>query len=126
MATYDMTSSSTTGVGADSVALLPGQNTHHFMYNVEAYLDIDDMVAKGVDPDVALAAAKETPAATGNTPVDETVYKCIFCRDVSGTTTQYFVHIEDETLHKATGYDASTLADSDLTREEIETLDATY
>ena len=47
MATYDMTSSSTTGVGADSVALLPGQNTHHFMYNVEAYLDIDDMVAKG-------------------------------------------------------------------------------
>tara|TARA_X000001382_G_C3086579_1_gene152177 strand:- start:51 stop:575 length:525 start_codon:yes stop_codon:yes gene_type:complete len=47
MATYDMTSSSTTGVGADSVAILPGQNTHHFMYNVEAYLDIDDMVAKG-------------------------------------------------------------------------------
>lgn len=47
MATYDMTSSDTTGVGADSVALLPGQNTHHFMYNVEAYLDIDDMVAKG-------------------------------------------------------------------------------
>ena len=47
MATYDMTSSSTTGVGADSVAILPGQNTHHFMYYVEAYLDIDDMVAKG-------------------------------------------------------------------------------
>jgi len=41
MATYDMTSSSTTGVGADSVAILPGQNTHHFMYNVEAYLDIN-------------------------------------------------------------------------------------
>ena len=39
----------------------------------------DDMVAKGVDPDVALANAKETPP-TGNTPVDETVYKCI-CRD---------------------------------------------
>jgi len=86
----------------------------------------DDMVAKGVDPDVALAAAKESPAATGNTPVDETVYKCIFCRDVSGTTTQYFEHIENETLHKATGYDASTLVVSDLTREEIETLDATY
>jgi hypothetical protein len=45
----------------------------------------DDMTAKGVDPDVALANAKENPAATGNTPVDETVYKCIFCRDVSGT-----------------------------------------
>ena len=86
----------------------------------------DDMVAKGVDPDVALAAAKETPAAIGNTPVDETEYKCIFCRDVSGTITQYFEHIENGTLHKATGYDASTLADSDLTREEIETLDATY
>ena len=37
----------------------------------------DDMVAKGVDPDVALANAKEVPAATGNTPVDEDVYKCI-------------------------------------------------
>ena len=54
MATYDMTSSSTTGVGADSVALLPGQNTHHFMYNVEAYLDIDDMVAMLRDGTVAL------------------------------------------------------------------------
>ena len=78
------------------------------------------MVAKGVDPDVALANAKEAPAATGNTPVDETVYKCIFCRDVSGTMTQYFEHIEDETLHKATGYDASTLTDSDLTQKKLE------
>ena len=86
----------------------------------------DDMVAKGIDPDVALANAKEAPAAAGNTPVDETVYKCIFCRDVSGTITQYFEHIEDETLHKATGYDASTLTASDLTLEEIRTLDATY
>lgn len=86
----------------------------------------DDMVAKGVDTDVALADAKESPAATGNTPVDETVYKCIFCRDVSGTMTQYFEHIENGTLHKATGYDNSTLADSDLTLEQIRTLDATY
>ena len=47
MATYDMTSSSTTGVGANSVALLPGVSMNHSMYNVEAYLDIDDLVAKG-------------------------------------------------------------------------------
>jgi hypothetical protein len=86
----------------------------------------DDMTAKGVDPDVALAAAKETPSATGNTPVDQTVYKCLFSRDVSGTITQYFEHIDNETLHKATGYDASTLATSDLTLDEIRTLDATY
>ena len=86
----------------------------------------DDMTAKGVDPDVALANAKENPAADGNTPVDETVYKCIFCRDVSGTITQYFEHIDNGTLHKATGYDNSTLAVSDLTLDEIRTLDATY
>ena len=86
----------------------------------------DDMTAKGVDPDVALANAKENPAATGNTPVDETVYKCIFCRDVSGTITQYFEHIDNGTLHKATGYDNSTLAVSDLTLDEIRTLDASY
>ena len=86
----------------------------------------DDMVAKGVDPDVALANAKETPAASGNTPVDETEYKCIFCRDVSGTPTQYFIKLADNTLWKATGYDNSTLATSDLTADEIATLDGTY
>jgi hypothetical protein len=86
----------------------------------------DDMVAKGVDPDVALAHAKETPAATGNTPVDETEYKCIFCRDVSGTATQYFIKLADNTLWKATGYDNSTLASADLDADAIATLDATY
>ena len=79
----------------------------------------DDMVAKGVDPDVALAKAKETPAAVGNTPVDEDVYKCIFCRDVSGTMTQYFKKYSDDSLWKATGYDASTLVESDKTEAEI-------
>lgn len=86
----------------------------------------DDMVAKGVDPDVALANAKETPEASGNTPVDETVYKCIFCRDVSGVPTQYFEKISDGTLWKATGYDNSTLATSDLDETGIADLDATY
>ena len=47
MATYDMTSSSTTGVGASTIAALPGVIMNHSMYNVEAYLDIDDLVAKG-------------------------------------------------------------------------------
>ena len=79
----------------------------------------DDMTAKGVDPDVALANAKENPAATGNTPVDETVYKCIFCRDVSGTITQYFEHIHQYTekcvksikiTHKAIMYNITTFS----------------
>jgi hypothetical protein len=86
----------------------------------------DDLTAKGLDPDVVLANAKETPAADGNTPVDETLYKCIFCRDVSGTMTQYFIKIADDSLWKATGYDNSTLATSDLTADEIATLDETY
>jgi len=47
MATYDMTSSDTTGVGASTIAALPGVSMNHSMYNVEAYLDIDDLVAKG-------------------------------------------------------------------------------
>jgi len=86
----------------------------------------DDLTAKGLDPDVVLANSKETPAATGNTPVDEALYKCIFCRDVSGTATQYFIKLADDSLWKATGYDASTLATADLTAEEIDTLDGTY
>ena len=47
MATYDMTSSDTTGVGANTIVALPAVSTNHSMYNVEAYLDIDDKVAKG-------------------------------------------------------------------------------
>ena len=47
MATYDMTSSDTTGVGANTIAALPAVSMNHSMYNVEAYLDIDDLVAKG-------------------------------------------------------------------------------
>ena len=47
MATYDMTSSDTTGVGASTIAALPAVSMNHSMYNVEAYLDIDDLVAKG-------------------------------------------------------------------------------
>ncbi len=47
MATYDMTSSDTTGVGASTTAVLPGKSMNHVMYNIEAYLDIDDLVAKG-------------------------------------------------------------------------------
>ena len=86
----------------------------------------DDLTAKGLDPDVVLANSKETPAADGNTPVDESVYKCIFCRDVSGTPTQYFEKIADGTLWKATGYDSSTLASSDLDAAGIEALEATY
>lgn len=82
-----------------------------------------DLIAKGVDISVM---GKQTPNADGNTPVDESVYKCIFCRDVDGTPTQYFEKISDGTLWKATGYDSSTLATSDLDAEAIDTLDATF
>ena len=47
MATYDMTDADTVGVGADSIAALPSKKDSHVMYNIEATLDIDDMVAKG-------------------------------------------------------------------------------
>ena len=47
MATYDMTSSDTTGVGASTISAIPGVSMNHSMYNEEAYLDIADLVAKG-------------------------------------------------------------------------------
>ena len=47
MATYDMTDADTVGVGSDSIAALPSKKDSHVMYNIEATLDIDDMVAKG-------------------------------------------------------------------------------
>ena len=47
MATYDMTSSDTVGVGANSIAGLPPKSDSHVAYTIEATLDIDDMVLKG-------------------------------------------------------------------------------
>ena len=47
MATYDMTSSDTVGVGANSIAVLPPKSDSHVAYTIQATLDIDDMVAKG-------------------------------------------------------------------------------
>ena len=47
MATYDMTSSDTVGVGANSIAALPSKFDSHVAYTIEATLDIDDMVLKG-------------------------------------------------------------------------------
>ena len=47
MATYDMTSSDTVGVGANSIAALPSKSDSHVAYTIEATLDIDDMVLKG-------------------------------------------------------------------------------
>ncbi len=55
MATYDMTSSDTVGVGANSIAVLPPKSDSHVAYTIEATLDIDDMVLKGysgVDGDI--------------------------------------------------------------------------
>ena len=47
MATYDLTSSSTTGVEANSIAAMPSAKNTNVMRNIEAYLDIDDLVAAG-------------------------------------------------------------------------------
>ena len=47
MATYDLTSSSTTGVSSNSIVALPSAKNTHVMRNIEAYLDIDDLVAAG-------------------------------------------------------------------------------
>ena len=47
MATYDMTSSSTTGVSSNSIAVLPSETGMGAMRMVQAYLDIDALVAAG-------------------------------------------------------------------------------
>ena len=47
MATYDMTSSSTTGVSSNSIAALPSQSGMGAMRMIQAYLDIDALVAEG-------------------------------------------------------------------------------
>ena len=47
MATYDLTSSSTTGVSSNSIVALPSAKNTNVMRNIEAYLDIDDLVAAG-------------------------------------------------------------------------------
>ncbi len=47
MATYDMTSSSTTGVSSNSIAALPSNTGMANMRMVQAYLDIDALVAEG-------------------------------------------------------------------------------
>jgi len=47
MATYDMTSKDTTGVSPNSLAVLPSQTGMGAMRMVQAYLDIDALVAAG-------------------------------------------------------------------------------
>ena len=47
MATYDMTSKDTTGVSSNSLAALPSQSGMGVMRMVQAYLDIDALVADG-------------------------------------------------------------------------------
>ena len=47
MATFDLTASSTTGVGANSIAAFPSHAGTHMVQTVQAYLDIDALVAAG-------------------------------------------------------------------------------
>jgi hypothetical protein len=47
MATFDLTASSTAGVGANVSAELPAHNGNNMMFNVEAYLDVAKFIAAG-------------------------------------------------------------------------------
>jgi len=47
MATYDMTSGNTVGVGADSAAVLPGRFDSDSVRKIEAYLDYSNIYATG-------------------------------------------------------------------------------
>ena len=47
MATFDLTSKDTTGVSSDSIVALPSAKNSNIMRNIEAYLDIDALVAAG-------------------------------------------------------------------------------
>ena len=47
MATFDLTASSTTGVGANSIATLPANAGTHMVRTIQEYLDIDALIAAG-------------------------------------------------------------------------------
>ena len=47
MATFDLTASSTTGVGANVVAGIPSQSGTHVVRTIQEYLDIDALIAAG-------------------------------------------------------------------------------
>jgi len=65
MATYDMTSSDTTGVSSNSIAALPSQSGMGAMRMVQAYLDIDALVAEGYSgTDGDIFQLLEIPAGT--------------------------------------------------------------
>ena len=65
MATYDMTSSSTTGVSSNSIAALPSQTGMPAMRMIQAYLDIDALVADGYSgADGDIFQLIEIPAGT--------------------------------------------------------------
>ena len=65
MATYDMTSKDTTGVSSNSLAVLPSQTGMGAMRMVQAYLDIDALVAAGYSgADGDIFQLIEIPAGT--------------------------------------------------------------
>ena len=65
MATYDMTSKDTTGVSSNSIATLPTQTGMGAMRMIQAYLDIDALVAAGYSgTDGDIFQLIEIPAGT--------------------------------------------------------------
>ena len=65
MATYDMTSKDTTGVSYNSIATLPTQTGMGAMRMIQAYLDIDALVAAGYSgADGDIFQLIEIPAGT--------------------------------------------------------------
>ena len=65
MATFDLTSKDTTGVSSDSIVAMPSAKNTHVMRNIEAYLDIDALVAAGGSfSDGDIFQVLEIPAST--------------------------------------------------------------
>ena len=65
MATYDMTSKDTTGISSNSIATLPTQTGMGAMRMIQAYLDIDALVAAGYSgADGDIFQLIEIPAGT--------------------------------------------------------------
>ena len=63
MATFDLTSKDTTGVSSNSIAVLPSETGMGAMRMVQAYLDIDALVAAGYSgADGAIFQLLEIPA----------------------------------------------------------------
>ncbi len=61
MATFDLTSKDTTGVFSDSIVAMPSTKNSNIMRNIEAYLDIDALVAAVVASQTEMSFSVRNP-----------------------------------------------------------------